>query len=110
MVAGRLKANYCFVPSCCSLSTIDENRLDPPHPIPSHPIYPGMHGLQRDATAIFYFACHRWIEIGRVIVRFSRAQTRHCNNIMAGIMTSKPACHKAIDALLSAARWARSVN
>lgn len=66
-----------------------------------------MHGLQRDATAIFYFACHRWIEIGPVIVRFSRAQTRHCNNIMAGIMTSKPACHKAIGALLSAARWAR---
>lgn len=40
--------------------------------------------------------------MGLVIVRFFLfffiAKTCHCNNIMAGIMTSKLAFHKAIDA------------
>lgn len=91
----RLEAthNCCLVHSCCSLSTIDRNRLDffpPPR-----------HELQKDAVAIFYFPCHGWVEIGLVIVRFSLAQACHCNNIMVGIMTSKLACHKAIDAPFS---------
>lgn len=58
-------------------------------------------GMQKDAIAIFYFPCHEWVEIGLVIVRFSLAQACHCNNIMVEIMTSKLACHKAIDAPFS---------
>lgn len=119
-VAGRrLEAKYCFVRSCFSLSTKrDENRLDfsrphppPPPPPPPPPAPAPFHtGTQKDATAIFDFVCQRWIEIGPVIVRFPPAQACHCNNIMAGIMTSKPGCHTAIDALLSAERCARSAN
>lgn len=86
--------NCCFVPSCCSLSTIDDqNRLD-------FFLLP-RHELQKDAIAIFYFPCHGWKEIGLVIVRFSLAKACHRNNIMVEIMTSKLGCHKAIDAPFS---------
>lgn len=56
---------------------------------------------RKDALAIFYFPCHGWVEMGLVIVRFSLAKACHCNNIMVEIMTSKLACHKAIDAAFS---------